>query len=507
MTAADLRSPIWRLQNLYHIKDADTGRVIKFAPRPEQMQVFRAIHEKGHRRIIILKARRLGMSTGIDVAITDQMLWNAGYQASIIDRKEDDAEKKLNGICKVAFGGLPEILRDKYQLLRDNDSAFQLQAADDTPSAIYAGKNARGGTNQFLHISEWGPIQADDPRRSEEILTGAIPSAEHGIVVVETTWKGGKGGHLWTIVKPALETPEAQKGPTDWRVMFFPWWIDPTYEIPPTRHEPPDLTEYLNELEARIGGPLSPGQRAWYGQKRETLGIFIFREFPSTIEECFRSPIEGAIYAQELDRIRSEGAIGTFGVDKTAPVHTFWDEGSPINTVTWYAQFVRGEIRLVDIDIDLDIGPVERVAHIRGKGYALGNHYLTHAAAQTEKSGRSFEAQLAEAGLTNMRVVPRTPDVWSGINDCRQLMPRMCFRLPACQDGIEALENYHLRRITTGGRSVDEPVHDWTSHTADALRTMAEAIQHGMVPGGGSASGREAPERVRQRKVKAGFRG
>jgi hypothetical protein len=62
-----------------------------------------------------------------------------------------------------------------------------------------------------------GVIQAEDLRRSEEILTGAIPSAKEGLVVVETTWRGGRGGHLWDTVKKALETPEEQKHPDDWR--------------------------------------------------------------------------------------------------------------------------------------------------------------------------------------------------------------------------------------------------------------------------------------------------
>jgi hypothetical protein len=31
-------------------------------------------------------------------------------------------------------------------------------------------------------------------------------------------WRGGRGGHLWDIVKKALETPEEQKHADDWRV-------------------------------------------------------------------------------------------------------------------------------------------------------------------------------------------------------------------------------------------------------------------------------------------------
>ena len=44
-------------------------------------------------------------------------------------------------------------------------------------------------------------------------MTGAVPSAKDGTVAVETTWRGGRGGHLWDIVKNALETPEVRKQP------------------------------------------------------------------------------------------------------------------------------------------------------------------------------------------------------------------------------------------------------------------------------------------------------
>ena len=96
-------------------------------------------------------------------------------------------------------------------------------------STLFAGTHARGGANLFLGISEWGFVQCEDLRRSEEILTGALPSAKDGTIVVETTWRGGRGGHLWDIVKTGLQTPEEQKQRDDWRVGFFPWQDDPAY--------------------------------------------------------------------------------------------------------------------------------------------------------------------------------------------------------------------------------------------------------------------------------------
>lgn len=485
MTPEDLADPIWRLHNLYTCKRAEDGRVVPFVPRPEQSEVYDRLLRQGQRRLIILKARRLGMSTAIDIMLADQTAWNSGMQCSIVDQTAADAERKLSTIVKVALDGLPEDFKGRIKYTKDSGSILEMAVADDTSSGLFAGLRARGGTNNFLHLSEWGVIQADDPRRSEEILTGAIPSAEHGTIVVETTWKGGKGGHLWKLVKEAMETPDEAKTEKDWRLLFFPWWTDPTYSIEgdPKTISPENL-RYLRELQPHLPVQLTPGQAIWYDRQQKQLGIFMFREFPSTIEECFRAPIEGAIYADAIGKLRAQGAIQPMAVDGTALVHTFWDLGSPTNTVTWYVQLIGNEIRVIDCDMDLDMTITERVAHILAKGYNLGFHYLPHDAGSTPTSGRSVNQELQDSGLKNTRLIPRTIDIWIGINRLRQLLPRFTFRLPACEEGVNALENYHTKRESSGGIAQDLPVHDWSSHASDALRMLAEAEAASLLEGG-----------------------
>lgn len=476
----NVEDPLWRLSNLYSIKSASTGAIIPFRPRPQQEAIYNAVYRDNRTRIVIPKARRLGMSTGIGVMLADDIIFHSGRQCSIVDMTQTDATLKLRDICLTAFNSLPEVLRNRYDI-RSNDSLLQvgLKASEDAPSAIHAGKHARGGTNHKLHISEWGPIQADDPKRSEEILTGAIPSAEHGVAIVETTWKGGRSGHLYDIVKGAME------GTNNWLLLFFPWFDDPTY----TKTGPKDeLTEktltYFAELQKRLDHPFTLEQMLWYQARKRELGVFMYREFPSTIDECFKSPIEGAIYASLLDQARSESRIAIMPLERTSLVHTSWDIGAPRNTVTWYWQQCGREIRLLDVDLELDLTPVDRVAHILSKGYPLGEHFFPHDATATERSGKSFLSEMIEAGLPNARVVPRTIDVWVGINYLRELFPSLVFRLPDTDPGIERLANYHSIVDTTRGHKLDYPVHDVNSHAADALRIMAEAHMAGMIPGG-----------------------
>jgi hypothetical protein len=486
VTTDDLANPLWRLRNLYHIKRADDGRIIRFEPRPEQQRVYDMLFKQGVKRLIILKARRLGMSTALDVLLTDQMLWNAGTQCSLVDQTAADAERKLATIAKIALDNLPPVALQCIEKVRDSGSILEVSVAGEAASSFFAGLRARGGTNNWLHLSEWGVIQADDPKRSEEILTGAIPSAEHGRIIVETTWKGGRGGHLWDIVKAALETPEEAKTDKDWRVLFFPWWKDETYRVEgDVATIAPAISAYLDGMEQTTGHKFSPQQRLWYDRQARDLGLFIFREFPTTLDECFKSPVEGAIYAGELDKLRASGAISAFRADNSSVVHTAWDLGSPVNTVVWYFQVIKGnEIRVIDCDLDLDLTPVQRVAHMQAKGYPLGHHFLPHDAAATRTSGKADAQVYTEAGLANVRVLPRTHDIWIGINACLQMFPRFSFRLPACERGLDALANYAYKRSSATGIVVNEPVHNWASHAADALRMIAEAEMAGMLKTG-----------------------
>ena len=64
----------------------------------------------------------------------------------------------------------------------------------------------------------------------------------------------------------------------------------------------------------------SLGRMSWYQRARAQYGMFIKREFPTVLEECFQTPIEGAIYAEIIDRLRAEGAIRPATVDTSALV-------------------------------------------------------------------------------------------------------------------------------------------------------------------------------------------
>lgn len=445
------------------------------------MQIIRAVYEENQKRHIIVKARRLGMSTLIDLMLFDAVFFTSNLQASIVDLTQRDASEKLGSKCKFALQRLPHWVHRGVKPEKDNDGELRFP----WNSTIYAGLNARGGTNHWLHISEWGPIAFEDARRSEEIKTGALPSADSGHILIETTWKGGPGGHLYELVKGAMETPEADRTDRDFRFWFFPWFDDPTLSIEGNYGQISEETRrYFQDLSMRLRRSFADGQQLWWQKTAQQQGIWMGREYPSTVEEAFRAPLEGAIYADQIQRARAEGRIGPLAWDRSRPVYTSWDLGAPENTVVWYFQLIGTEVHMIDVDMELALDTGARVAHMAGKGYNYAVHLLPHDAGATERSGRTFRAALADAGLKNLVVCARpigSTEVWAGINELRQIMPRMRYNGDKCARGIEALENYHARKDERKGMVTDQPVHDWCSHAADALRVMAEAMAQGHI--------------------------
>lgn len=205
----------------------------------------------------------------------------------------------------------------------------------------------------------------------------------------------------------------------------------------------------------------------------------------------FNVGLVGAIYADLLSALRNQGRFtGAPLWDRGSLVWTFWDLGGMEHTAIWYAQFIGGEIRIIDYDGGQRLGNAERIGRMLAKPYAYGGHLLPHDAEASKVGEISWLGELSKLGLQGLRVIPRTHDPFHGINRMRELLPACWFASPACDAGIEALENYHLREHKDGYVK-NEIVHDWSSHAADAFRYIGEALLHGMVKVVGLAGSHE----------------
>ena len=478
-----LGDPLVRICNLYSIEDAD-GKAVKFVPNRAQCEVLHAVFVDGVRRIAIPKARQLGFSTLIALVQFDTVHFcvkGSSLRGVIIDKSVDDAQAKLAKI-KFAWERLPKELQDK--MLIANKGAIEFENG----SSISAGMKARGRTPQVVHISEWGPIAHRDPIRSAEIVTGVLQAAsgDKALIFAESTHEGGKGGDWYELLKRSLETPEEHRTSKDFRVMFFPWYMEPRYtESGNVEQVDREVREYLagKELEIQMKGGVdfrfTDGQKLFYYKKRRELGRKIYAEFPTTLEESWMTPIVGAIYGPEVDKARLAGRIGPNVMHYEGfPVYTTFDIGAPTNTICWLWQIIGDRINYLECLRGGDDcnTPGDWARRLKAKtAYTYGGHFLPH-------DGETLWARLLrESELRGVVCLPRPTDVWDNINDALTSFSRCFFHGKGCEWGINSLEAYRAKEEGGDTGTVKNvPVHDWASHASTAFGYTHQVIRLGL---------------------------
>jgi phage terminase large subunit len=158
------------------------------------------------------------------------------------------------------------------------------------------------------------------------------------------------------------------------------------------------------------------------------------------------------------------------------------------STVIWFFQVCGRETRVIDVLKGEGEGlewyaneVLNRPArHGRDAGqWVWGTHYLPHDAEVRELgSGKSRVETLAGLGV-RATICPNIP-VEDGIQAVRGLLPTCWFDKEKCKKGIEALRMYRRHFDQKGQEFSIRPLHDWTSHYADAFRYFA--VGHREIP-------------------------
>ena len=194
--------------------------------------------------------------------------------------------------------------------------------------------------------------------------------------------------------------------------------------------------------------------------------------------ECsFEAAILGAYYGKEMKTASEEGRIGTVPHDPGLPVHTAWDLGIGDSTAIWFAQYAGSEKRVIDYYEGSGEGLAHYVEHLRSKPYLYGEHTLPHDVEVRELgTGKSRLEVLNGLGLTGIKIAPRVA-VDDGIQSARSFIATSWFDEAKCGRGIEALRQYRRDFDEKGRTFRTRPLHDWTSHGADAFRYLAVGYQ------------------------------
>ena len=483
----------WRLNHLYWIKDK-WGRKVRFQPNAVQASLDDTLHYLN----IVLKSRQHGVTTWACIRALDMILFRQNCSVGIVAHTAFDAAKFFRQKVLFAYDNLPpSIKRARPAIRRDmRDGILELNNG----SSIEVSVSHRGGTLQFLHVSEYGPMCAMYPQRAEEVASGALNTIAIGnIAVIESTAYGATGD-FYERCKRAQELDRMVRAGTgkltelDWKFHFFGWFDDPLSTMDPEDVPVSEgMAEYFDGLEEELDIALTAGQRAWYVKKALDQGDHMSREFPSTPKEAFESSTDGAYYGQHMQKAEAEGRIGAFPHRPGVPVHTFWDIGRRDATAIWFMQENGAWYDL----IAFYEASGEQSAHFAkllqryqaDRGYVYGKHYMPHDIEVTEWVGmgdnRTRKEILEASGVKPIVVVPRISNELEGIDMLRRTLYRCRFDSVLCgpekpnspkRGGLEALRQFRKDWNEQTETFRDTPRKDWTNHGADALRQMAQAF-------------------------------
>lgn len=245
----DLNRLRQRVAAEYRIEDKRSGAFNVWGPllkrNPPQLKLLQLILREAKRggpvRILVLKGRKVGVSTAVELLLLDLVMQLENWTAGVVAHTDDSATK-LFGMARHAYEQLdaakrPELRRDQQNMMefgkrhkKDRDAGARGHVAKFKTATAAGSYPFSGDTVRALHLSECAKYDAvgDDEAQMRFILSAiqAVPKNAASFVVAETTANGQQGWFYETWTKA-----EANKLAADglqWIPFFISWLADPS---------------------------------------------------------------------------------------------------------------------------------------------------------------------------------------------------------------------------------------------------------------------------------------
>ena len=270
---------------MLHIKNKQKQKFEPFVPNTAQRKLWELMDS--HKRIIVIKARQVGISTAVRAWQFHRAFTSTDPINFAVLSFHDRSAKHLRRMDRHWLNNLPRLLRRDLSVDSAEDTIF-----DDTRAGFSSfTTGGKGGTRSFefsgAHLSEFAFY--DDP---DEVLAQSLSTVGEGPLIIEST-VNAPGDAFHRLIEGAPDN--------GWRVYTY-WW----HEHEPYRDEdvPADFerTEEEDDLSARYG--LDDAQLWWRRQQIATLGITKFRrEYPACLDDAFLSRDSTYFDPADLDQI------------------------------------------------------------------------------------------------------------------------------------------------------------------------------------------------------------
>lgn len=282
----------------------------------------------------------------------------------------------------------------------------------------------------------------------------------------------------WNLVRPILAenggwavfayTPRGKNWGWDlWKVaQSDPTWFASMRTVDQTRRDA--------EGEPRYGEPVVPPEAIEAERRAGMPEELVQQEFYCS----FEGALVGAYYADQIKQIREQGRVRPLAPDPIYPVDTAWDLGVDDETAIVFTQ-TRGDwVYWIDYYAKSGYGLEHYADVLRRKaaedGYRYGRHYAPHDIRVRDYSTGNTRLQHAQKLGVYFEVVPKLR-IEDRIQALRRLLVKSVFNSERCEPLLDALAAYRREFDEETQTFKAQPVHDWSSHAADAAGYRAIA--------------------------------
>lgn len=410
------------------------NRLNQYRPRPYQAPILKALAD-GYKRVLAILPRRAGKDITALNYVIRQMWDNPGVYYYIFptysqakkviwDSITNEGKRILDYFPKELVLQLnSQEMKIRMMAKGGKTSLFQLIGSDNYNSLM--GTNPRGCV-----FSEYA---LQDPLAYQYIRP--ILTANGGWALFISTPRGKN--HLWSLYQLAKESP-------DW--FSYKLTIDDTNHIA------------LSEIE-----------------KERKDGIMSEDMIQQEYYTSFEMGVEGAYYSRYIDRCKREGKISEVPWESGFKVHTAWDIGVRDQTSIIFFQTIGQTVRVIDCYENSKQGLEHYAEVLANKPYLYGTHIAPHDIKVKEwGSGITRIEKARQLGINF--TLSGDYYITDGIEACRSLFSKIWIDQKKCEPLIKALENYRQEYDSKKKVYLPRPLHDFSSHYADAFRYLAVSL-------------------------------
>ena len=430
-----------------------------FEPRPYQLKLFQAMDgirdkpDSGVLRALIRWHRQSGKDTACWAYMITRAVREPGNYVYLFPRQSDAKRALWEKIDPITGHSLMDMIPESIRKINQSELKVTISTVDGRISTIrvigldYNPDAGRGMSIKGAVLSEFA---YQDPAAFKAIQPGLRMG--NGWVIFNSTPNGHN--HLYELEEAICNNAN--------------WFVSELQTLWPERPNYSGLLSSEDILRIRDEDGLSDDE--------------IEQEYGAS----YAPGIKGTVYMHLLERAVQSKRIGNFPYDDHKWVDTFWDLGIDNNTAIWFRQLDGKR----SIFIDYYEANNQDIAHyvqvLKDRGYAYNTVYLPHDAGHRKMTGTGvlktqaemLEDCLESAGITAEVVVCPRLDRQTSILVVKSKFSSFYFNDPLVHDGVKKLSLYHYRYDSKRRVYSADPVHDWTSDAADALKTIADADEY-----------------------------